>query len=589
MRRLFVYALLPLLAACTTLPHPPPPPPPPELGHAQAGETVEVQILALNDFHGNLEPPNLSYEGMKGKVPVGGAAYLATALKQSRTANSVTVAAGDLISASPLISSLFYDEPTIRFLGDSGLALAAVGNHEFDRGPDELLRMQRGGCREKKPGETRVSCSIEPFRGAGFQYLAANVVTTAGTTLLPATAIRDVGGVRIGFIGMTLKETGSLVSPDGVKGLRFTDEATTANSLVPYLRQNGARAIVLLIHQGGTIDGLYDAGGCPGLGGGIVPILEKLDPAISLVVSGHTHNAYICRLPIVGGGERLLTSAGKFGGMITDIRLTFGREGDLGKARADFIPVQGEPIANAEVNIPINPAYPSFAADPAAASLVERYRAASKETASRPVGRLSATVAWADTGNVSPVAQLIADAQYSAAKDPARGGSNLSFMNAGGARTELAAAADGGVTYSQLFAMQPFANNIVTLTLSGADLAALMEQQFDSGLNTVKRPNFLMPSANVRFTVDRSRPAGKRLVSMTIDGKRLDRARRYRVTVNNFLASGGDGFSVLTRGTGAVDAGLDLEATEAYLKTGPSPPALDRITDLTPKGWVAPK
>jgi len=348
---------------------------------------------------------------------------------------------------------------------------------------------------------------IEPFRGADFQYLAANVVTAEGKALLPATAIRDIGGVRVGFIGMTLKQTASLVSPDGVRGMRFADEATTANALVPYLRQHGAQTIVLLIHQGATIDGPYDAAGCPGLSGGIVPIADKLDPAIALIVSGHTHNAYICRLPVAGGGERLLTSAGKFGGMITDIRLAFGRGGKLDHAQASFVPVQGEPILSAKVSVPLNPAYRIFAADPAAMALVERYRTASRETASRPVGRLSGTVAWSDTGNVSPVAQLIADAQYRAAKDQARGGSNRSFMNAGGVRTELAPAADGAVTYSQLFAMQPFANNIVTLTLTGADLAALMEQQFDSGLNTVKRPNFLMPSANVRFTVDRSRPA----------------------------------------------------------------------------------
>ena len=577
MRRPAVFLTLVFLSACTTAPTLPPtvPPPPP----------VEVQILAINDFHGNLEPPGLAYEGSKGKVPTGGAAYLATALKEIRAPASITVAAGDLISASPLVSSLYYDEPTIKALSDSGLALAAVGNHEFDRGPAELKRMQAGGCREKQARETRQSCALEPFAGAGFQYLAANVV--AGTdTLFPGTAIRDIGGVRIGFIGMTLKETGTLVSPDGVKGLAFTDEAATANALVPYLKSAGAKAIVLLIHQGGSTDGKFDDPACPGLSGDIMPILAKLDPGIGLVVSGHTHQAYICQLPSVNGARRLLTSSGRYGALIADIRLSFGPDGTLTDQRAEFVPVQGEAIANARVQAPINPAYRVFAADPGVAGLVQRYKGAASVIADRPVGKLPASLEKGSISGESQASEFIADGQLFVAKDPARGAAEISFMNNGGARTDLIPAADGTVTYGQIFALQPFANNLVTLSLTGAQVKAVLEQQFDSGTNTVARPNLIMPSANVRFSFDKSRPAGQRIVSILVDGKPIDPARSYRVTVNNFLASGGDGFTALAQGTNPVDGGLDLDATELYLKSNPPVPQKGRVIDLTPKDWT---
>ena len=575
-KRIFNLSLLALLAACSATP-------PPVAGPVAPRE---VQILAINDFHGNLEPPGLAYDGAKGPVPTGGAAYLATALKEVRTPASITVAAGDLISASPLVSSLFYDEPTIKALSDSGLALTSVGNHEFDRGPAELKRMQSGGCREPKPGDMRQSCKLGPFRGAGFQYLAANVIGPDGQTLFPATAVRDIGGIRIGFIGMTLKETGTLVSPDGVRGLTFTDEATTANALVPYLRGAGAKAIVLLIHQGGSIKGKYDDQGCPGLTGDILPMVDKLDPEIGLVVSGHTHNAYICHLPIAGGGERLLTSSGKYGALVTDIRLTFGPDGRLSRERAEFVPVQGEAIDNAKLKAPLNPAYRVFPADPDISALVGRYREAAAVVADRPVGTLSAPLSKGDVSGESQASELIADGQLYVARDPAKGAAELAFMNNGGARTDLLPGPGGVVTYGQIFAMQPFANNLVTVTLTGADIKALLEQQFASGTNTVAKPNLIMPSANVRFLYDRSRPAGRRIVSVTVDGKPLDPARKYRVTVNNFLASGGDNFTVLARGTDPVDGGLDLDATEAYLKTNPPVPQPGRVVDLTPKDWA---
>ena len=576
MRRFTSLAIAVLLSACAAAPSPPPtvPPPPP----------IEVQILAINDFHGNLEPPGLVYEGSKGKVPVGGATYLATALKEIRTAASITVAAGDLISASPLVSSLYYDEPTIKALSDSGLALAAVGNHEFDRGPAELKRIQAGGCRERQARETRQSCAIEPFVGAGFQYLAANVVEN-GKTLFPSAVIREVGGFKLGFIGMTLKETVSLVSPDGVRGLTFLDEAATANALIPYLKSNGAQAIVLLIHQGGATDGKFDDENCPGLSGDIMPILAKLDPAIDVVISGHTHQAYICQMAPKGGQRRLLTSAGRYGALVTNIRLIFSRDGQLIDEVAEFVPVQGEAVSNARVQAPLNPAYRTFAPDPGIAALVGRYKQAASVVADRPVGKLSASLAKGSISEESQASAFIADGQLFVARDPARGAADFAFMNNGGARTDLIPAADGTVTYGQIFALQPFANSLVTVSLTGAQVKALLEQQFDSGSNSVARPNLLMPSANLRVSFDKSRPAGQRIVSILLDGKPLDPARTYRVTVNNFLASGGDNFTALAAGANPVDGGLDLDATEAYLKSNPPVPEKGRVIDLTPKDW----
>ena len=587
MRRLSVFVLLPLLAACSTLPHPPPPPPPPmpPLSTPIASGPVEVQILALNDFHGNLEPPLLSYPSASGPVPAGGAAYLASALKQRRTANSVTVAAGDLIGATPIASALFLDEPTIRVLDEAGLDLAAVGNHEFDKGPAELKRIQDGGCAKHT---RRTPCAIEPYGGARFRYLAANVVGPDGATIFPGTSIKMVGGVRIGFIGMTLKETATLVSPDGVRGLQFLDEAATANAAVPALRAAGAQAIVLLIHQGVSITSPHYDPACAGMAGDLLGILGKLDPAIAIVVSGHTHNAYICRVPIAGGGMRLLTSAGKYGAMVTDIRLDF-RDGRLVGDKADFVVVQGEAIDTPRLKVPLVSALPIYPADPATAAIVKCYRAAAAPLANRAIGKLDGSVSKGEIYEESTAAELISDGQHFVARAADKGRADFALMNNGGARTDLNPEADGTVRFGQIFAMQPFANNLVTKSYTGAEVKAVLEQQFASGADNKARANLMAPSSNFAFAFDRSRPAGQRIVAMTLSGKPLDPKRTYRVTINNFLSSGGDNFTALSVGRDATDGGLDLDATEAYLATNPKAPKGGRIRDLTPKGWVAPK
>ena len=574
--RIWIAGLALFLAACATTPRPAP----------IAAGPVEVQILAINDFHGNLEPPNLTVPALDGPVPAGGAAYLASALKQLRTPNSVTVAAGDLIGASPISSALFLDEPTIKALGLAGLDYASVGNHEFDKGSAELLRMQDGGCAKFT---NRKPCAVEPFQGAGFRYLAANVRRGDGTTLFPGWAVKEVGGIKLGLIGMTLKETSTLVSPSGVAGLRFEDEAATANALVPELKAAGVNTIVLLIHQGASVTGRYDDPACPGLSGDILPVLVKLDPAIKLVVSGHTHNAYICRVPMSGGGTRLLTSAGKYGAMVTDIRLTFDRPGgSLMGEKGEFVIVQGEPIRTARLTAPLLHSHPVFSADPAVAALVARYGKAAAGAANRPVGHLGGTLLKGIENAESQAGGFISDGQLFVARNPDRGNADFALMNNGGARTDLLPEADGTVRFGQIFAMQPFANNVVTKSFSGAEIKAVLEQQFASGRNSVVNPNILTPSANFHFSYDKSRAAGQRIVAMILNGKPVVPAKTYRVAINNFLASGGDNFTGFADGRDPVDAGLDLDVTEAYLASNPPVPVLGRITDLTPKDWVPP-
>ncbi|WP_126173607.1 bifunctional metallophosphatase/5'-nucleotidase [Altericroceibacterium xinjiangense] len=563
---LFCTAALLALAGCATpLARLEPVPPPP----------IEVQILAINDFHGNLEAPGISVEadagdGTRVQVPAGGVAVLAGAAAALRAGArySMTVSAGDMIGASPLSSALFLDEPTVQAMELVGVEYNAVGNHEFDKGADELVRMQQGGCTVHTP---RQPCRLEPFDGAAFAFLAANVQTESGETLFPGWAIKDFGPVQVGLIGMTLKDTATLVTPGGVEGLTFGDEAATANALVPRLKAAGADAVVLLIHQGGRMETDSDPS-CPGLTGDILPILDKLDPEIDLVVSGHTHQAYVCKLARKGGGPPLLlTSAGRYGTRISDIRLAFQPDGTLIAADADNVIVR-------EASSAVVPLLPAFAPDAATAALVQRYVSASRTEAARVVGTLSGPVTRQPNAAGEDLAGLlIADAHLAAGRAK---GAEIAFFNQGGARTGLTPGENGAITYGQIFAMQPFGNTVTVLTLTGAQLKALLEQQFASGSNTTQEPTMLFPSEGFSFAYDLSRPAGERVVEMRLNGGPVTPGRRYRIAVNSFLASGGDNFTVLKQATDRVDAGLDLEALEGLLKPGAAVPQPGRIRRL---------
>ena len=553
MKRIAMLVPLAFLAACATTPQPTP----------VAAGPVAVQILAINDFHGNIEGPKAPIDLNGQSMQLGGAAHLAAKLRELRAAGflTITVSAGDLIGASPLASAYYLDEPTILAMNQLGLDLNAVGNHEFDRGSDELKRMQKGGCEKHT---TRRPCAVDPaFPGARFRFLAANVKHADGHPLLPGTAIRQMGAVKVGFVGMTLKETATLVSPAGVRGLTFADEIATANDAAQVLKAQGADTLVLLIHQGARVRPTYNVSGCPGLEGEILPIFDRIDPAFSVVVSGHTHYAYACERPTSNGGKRLLTSAGRYGYLVTDIRLQWDPAVKaVTRWSANNVPVtQGE-------------------GDAAVQQIVDRYVAAAAPAAARVVGTLAGPAPNNEFDDETPAANLIADAQLGATRSL---GAQAGFMNGGGVRTGLTPDAQGRITFGQIFDLQPFGNSLVVIELTGEQLKRVLEQQFtEESYAPGARPRLLIPSANFSFDYDLSKPKGQRMADMRLDGKRLDPASVYRIAVNNFLASGGDGYSVLTEGRVIADGGLDTDALEAWLAKGQPVPKLGRTRNLAP-------
>ena len=554
-----------------------------------AAATVEVQILAINDFHGALEPPRASIsatvpDGSTVAVPAGGAAHLATAIARLRQghANTITVAAGDLTGASPFASSQFLDEPAVLALNQIGLELNAVGNHEFDRGPEELKRLQDGGCAQHT---LRQPCRVDgQFPGARFRYLAANVRTPTGETLFPATAIRSFGEgrrrVEVGFIGLTLMETPTLVVPSAVAGLTFSDEVATINALVPKLRAEGADAVVVLIHQGVTTKVGYNDKSCQGVSGDLLPILAKLDPGVDLVVSGHTHAGYVCDYAAIDPARPLLfTSAGRSGTLVSDITITIDpAAGRVVSRRAENVIVQGVGYTGTAGPIAVSSDFPLFMADPQVSALVARYVAAAEPIARRVVGRISAAASRdRNPSGESPLGSLVADAQLTAT------GAEIAFMNSYGLRADLVPAADGTVTYGQLYAVQPFGNVLQVKGMTGAQIRAVLEQQFASGSNTAEKPNMLQVSRGFAFTYDLRRPAGQRIVSVTLEGRPLEDARLYRVGVSNFLATGGDNFTAFKAGADLGGNTEDIDALEAYFAGAPvTPPATGRIIRLDP-------
>lgn len=435
--------LLPLLAACAGGPR---------MG-AAGPAPVTVGVIGLNDFHGSLEAPRTAVMVPDGRgdarpVPAGGAAFLASAVDSVRQKyiHHVTVAAGDLTGASQIASSLFLDEPAIGVLNRIGLDFNAVGNHEFDQGTEELLRKQTGGCAQHT---ARKPCQIEQFTGARFHYLAASTTRADGTTLFPATGMRRFGkgrgAVQIGFIGLTLKDTSNLVSPDGIKGLTFGDEAAAINAQVPRLRKAGADAVIVLIHQGGYTSGNPDPNSCANLTGEIKPILDKLDPGVDVVVSGHTHWSYVCDYGQINPAKPiLLTSAGVYGQLITDITLEIDpRAGKVVSKRARNVVVQGDPYVSPRGSVNNVADLPRFTPRADVAAYVERYTAASRAYSLRPVGKLAGPVARGSSGELGnqggSLGNLIADAQLAASLGA---GGQIAFMNPFGLRAPLNPAAD---------------------------------------------------------------------------------------------------------------------------------------------------
>lgn len=522
---------------------------------------LEVKLLAINDFHGNLKSPG----GIKIKdpadptktisVPAGGSEAMATLVKEKRASakHSVFVAAGDLIGASPLLSALFADEPTIESLSAMGLEVSAVGNHEFDKGVTELLRKQNGGCQSDK-----ACLALHPFVGAKFKYLAASTTyKDSGKTIFPAYEIKTFEGISIAFVGLALKGTPDIVLPSGVAGVEFHDEAATVNALIPELKAKGIESVVVLIHEGGFPTGDYDE--CPGISGPIVDIVKKLDPAVKVVVSGHTHKAYNCAID-----GKLVTSGDKFGTIVTDIDLKIDHQTrQIVEAKAHNVIVRTD----------------TYAKDPEQTALIAAYEKVAGPLIERPVGKIAATLpkAEAPSGEIA-LGDIIADAQLAATKAADKGAAVIAVTNPGGIRADLVKKReDGTVTYGDIFAVQPFSNNLVTLTLTGEELDTMLEQQW---LNQPK-PRILQISKGFSYTWSDAKPAGEKvdIASITLDGKPIDPKASYRVTVNNFLADGGDGFKVFRKAKDQLPGIFDVDALEDYLKTAGliEAPKLDRI------------
>jgi len=492
---------------------------------------VTVQLLAINDFHGNIAPPQ-GGTGRVGATPAGGVEYLATHLKRAAadSPHSIIVAAGDIIGASPLVSGLFHDDPAVEAMNALGLAVTSVGNHEFDHGLTNLLRVQ---------GEAR------------FQYLAANVAATdvsGGQPFpLPPATVRSIGGVQVGFIGETLRGTDRIVSPDSVRGLRFLDESEAANAAAAALERQGVHAIVLLIHQGGRQNparGTADPNGCEAFTGAILPVLAKLSPAIQVVVSGHTHEFYNCRID-----GRTLTSAGSFGRLFTRLTLSIDPSTDT-IARVD---ARNEIVTR------------DVAKDPAQTAILEKYMRLAAPVANQRVGTITRSITRAkNAAGESALGDVIADAQLAATSAAAAGGAVVAFMNPGGIRTDLAPQHGLAVTYGDLYDVQPFGNTLAVVTMTGDAVRRLLEQQF----HDTAAPTILQVSRGFTYRYRLHTPDGRHVVadSISLGGRRIHPDERVRVAASDFLVAGGDGFTLFGEGADRVGGSLDIDAFVAYVR-----------------------
>lgn len=558
-------------------------------GHGHKPRTVDVQLLSFNDLHGNLEPPagsagNVSEtqpDGTVKAIPAGGVEYLATSLRTARKGNpySVTAAGGDMVGASPLLSGLFHDEPTIEALNKIDLDVSAVGNHEFDEGATELARLQNGGCH---PVEGCYEKG-KKFKGADFPYLAANVTKEkTGKPLLKPYTVWKKNGVKIGFIGVTLEGTPDIVTANGVKGLKFHDEVKTINKYAKELDRKGVKSIVALIHEGGAPASTsynYDCdspGAGDGISGPIVDIAKGITPKVDALVTGHTHQAYVCTVPDPAGKPRMVTSASSFGKLYTDTTLTYDRRtNDIVRTSvksANHVVTRDQPKATDMTR------------------LIERWNKLAAPIANRPQGWISADInGRGSTAPEKPLGNVIADAQLEGLAPADKGGAEVAFMNPGGIRADLVHKAsgsegDGVVTYGEAFTVQPFTNMMNVVDLSGAQLVTALQQQV-SGSNEAS-PKILQVSKGLTYTLDLTKTGAARVVTDTIklNGAAIDPAKTYRVAMNEFLAGGGDGFAALGQGTNKLVGASDLDLFNAYLAAHSTaaaplaPPATDRIT-----------
>ncbi|MFF8918346.1 bifunctional metallophosphatase/5'-nucleotidase [Streptomyces sp. NPDC015032] len=566
-------------------------------GHHKPARTVDVQLLSFNDLHGNLEPPagsagtvnETQADGTTKAIPAGGVEYLASSLRTARKGHpySITAAGGDMVGASPLMSGLFHDEPTIEALNKLDLDVTSVGNHEFDEGATELARLQNGGCH---PVEGCYEKG-KKFKGADFPYLAANVTNEkTGKPILKPYTVWKKNGVKIGFIGVTLEGTPNIVTANGVKGLKFHDEIKTINKYAKELDRQGVKSIVALIHEGGAPASTsynYDcdsSGAGDGISGPIVDIAKGITPKVDALVTGHTHQAYVCTVPDPAGNPRMVTSASSFGKLYTDTTLTYDRRTkDIVRTSVKSAGASNPKSANHVVSRDQPKANDMTA-------LIARWNALAAPIANKPQGYITADInGRGSTAPEKPLGNLIADAQLEGLAPADKGGAVVAFMNPGGIRSDLVYKAtgsegDGVVTYGESFTVQPFTNMMNVVDLTGAQLIEALQQQV-SGSNEAS-PKILQVSRGLTYTLDMTKTGAARVVTDTIklDGAAIDPAKTYRVAMNEFLAGGGDGFAALGQGTNKLVGPSDLDVFNAYLAAHSTaaaplaPPATDRIT-----------
>ena len=512
---------------------------------------IDINLVALNDFHGHLEASKFVYTSARdlkeNTVSAGGIDNLAAALQAFRIEDPelLLVGAGDLVGASPAMSSMWADEPAIVALGMLGLRVSAVGNHEFDQGRKELLRKQNGGCASALPAK---ACKLAPdFSGAPFGYLAANVIDSAtGKPLLPAYSIQTIKGVKIAFIGAVLQDTASVVMASGIAGLTFIDEASAINQALVAARAQGASAFVALIHQGGDTSEPFDQPDCSELKGPIVGIARQLDPAIRLVISGHSHQGFQCKVD-----GRTITQAQMGGHVLSRIKLTI----DPASGAVQGVAVRNVPVVAGQ--------YP---ADPKVAAYLASVKAQSQAALERPIARVAARSAQRkqnDAGE-SALGNLIADAVLEATRVR---GAQVGFMNGGGMRSDFDVGANLTATFGQVQVVLPFSNTLVVMEMTGVQLRGLLEQQFERPGSGAERA-MLQVSHSLRYRWNDALPKGAKVVagSIRIDDVPLDDATTYRVATNSFLAEGADGFPMFAQAVNKVDTGIvDLDAFIALL------------------------
>jgi 5'-nucleotidase len=537
---------------------------------------VDVQLLAFNDLHGTLEPAT-GGNGRIGTTDAGGIEFFATHLQRLRAQNpnTIVVSAGDNIGASTLLSGMFHDEPTIEALNQAGLDISTVGNHEFDEGWAELYRMQKGGCHPVDGCQDKT-----PFNGAKFTFLSANVVVDPARvdpqllarsgwrpaapgpqTLFPSFTVKEIGGTKIGFIGLVVQSTPDIVAPAGVRGVTFRPEAEAGNEAVTALERQGVKAIVVLIHEGGT-PATTDVNGCD-VTGPIVNIVNSLSDDVDVVISGHTHHSYVCTM-----GHKLVTSAESLGRLITDVDLKVDR-------------TTGDIVEKSARNIIVTHDVPK---DQAEVQLIDHYRPFYTALGDRIVGKVNVPLTRAaNKAGESALGDVVADAflEGALAVDPK---TVAAFVNPGSIRADLVGDAPAGaaprqVRFAQGFDTLPFANRVVVRTLTGEALRRMFEQQFDNP--EPPSAKMLQVSRGFTYTFDGSKPAGQRVVpgSMAIDGHPIEPTGRYRIASSDFVWGGGDAFMAAKEATDPADAGVDADILVAYLmKHSPvAPGPQDRV------------